>query len=94
MKGTPSQAVTIDKLNAHFNASYIKMDIEGYEKEAIVGGVLTLRKSKPKLNIAAYHRFEDFFELILLIHSINPDYRFFLRHHPYIPLWDTNIYCV
>ena len=94
LKGTPSQAVTIDKLNVHFNASYIKMDVEGCEKEAIAGGVLTLESSKPKLNIAAYHRFADFFELILLIHSINPNYRFFLRHHPYIPFWDTNIYCI
>lgn len=94
LKGTPSQAVTIDKLNAHFNASYIKMDVEGCEKEAIAGGVLTLESLKPKLNIAAYHRFADFFELILMIHSINPNYRFFLRHHPYIPLWDTNIYCI
>ena len=51
-------------------------------------------KAKPKLNFAAYHRTEDIFRLPLLIHALNPTYRIFLRHHPYIPAWDTNLYCI
>ena len=26
--------------------------------------------------------------------GLNPEYRIFLRHHPYIPAWETNIYAV
>lgn len=49
-------------------------------------------RDRPKLNIAAYHRSEDFFELPLLIHSLCADYALYLRHHPYVPAWDTNLY--
>lgn len=92
--GTATEAVSIDSLTKNFDVTYIKMDVEGAEKQAIAGGINTLQKFKPKLNIAAYHTFEDLFELILLIHAINSDYEFYLRHHPYIPLWDTNLYCI
>lgn len=92
--GTATEAVSLDTLAENFDTTYIKMDVEGAERQAIAGGINTLKNSKPKLNIAGYHTFEDLFELILLIHAINPEYKFYLRHHPYIPLWDTNIYCV
>ena len=54
----------------------------------------TLKSFKPKLNFSAYHRFEDIFKLPLLINELNPEYKIYLRHHPYIPAWDTNIYCI
>ena len=58
------------------------------------GAEQTIRRCRPKLNIAAYHRSEDFFELPLRIHELNPDYRLYLRHHPYVPAWDTNLYAI
>ncbi len=72
---------------------YIKIDIEGLEERALLGGVELLKNSKPRLNIAAYHRNEDVFSIPILINKINPDYKIYLRHHPYIPAWDTNYYC-
>lgn len=92
--GVLVDAVSIDTLSENYNPTYIKIDVEGAEKQAIAGGVNTLKNMKPKLNIAAYHTFGDLFELILMINAINPEYSFYLRHHPYIPLWDTNLYCV
>lgn len=74
--------------------TYIKADVEGAEKQFIEGAKSTLAKYKPKLNIAAYHRFSDVFNLILQINKINPDYKFYLRRHPYIPCWDLNLYCI
>ena len=74
--------------------SFIKIDSEGCEKEILIGGESVLKEIKPKLNVAAYHKFCDVFELALLINEINPDYKIYLRHHPYIPAWDTLIYCV
>lgn len=91
-KGKLIQAITIDELNKPF--SYIKMDVEGSEYEALSGGMITLKKYKPKLNIALYHRSEDVFKLPLLIKSINPRYKIYLRKHPYIPCWDMNLYCI
>lgn len=72
--------------------TYLKMDVEGAEREAIRGAAQTIKQYRPKLNIAAYHRSADFFELPLLIHALCPDYRLYLRHHPYVPAWDTNLY--
>lgn len=93
-KGVPIEAISIDTLCENYNPTYIKIDVEGAEKQALAGGINTLRNSKPKLNLAAYHTFGDLFELILMVNAINPEYRFYLRHHPYIPLWDTNLYCI
>lgn len=93
-KGVKTQVATVDTILCGMAASYIKADVEGADFETIEGMQNTLRTFKPKLNFAAYHRFEDIFRLILLISKINPDYKFYLRHHPYIPAWDTNLYCI
>ena len=84
--GSEMLAVTrIDTLYHSRKLTYLKMDVEGCERQAIIGGVNTLRRDKPKLNIAVYHRSEDIFSIPLLISSIVPGYRLYLRQHPYIP---------
>ncbi len=93
-KGTPTDVVALDNIIKNKKITYIKMDIEGAEFEGLNGSKNILKKQKPKLNIAVYHRNEDFFKLPLLIKEINPEYKIYMRHHPYIPFWDTNIYCV
>lgn len=74
--------------------TYVKMDVEGAEHETILGMKNLLANHKPKLIVSAYHRTGDIFTLPALIKSINPDYRIYLRHHPYIPDWETNYYCI
>lgn len=75
-------------------ATYIKIDVEGAEENALRGAKETIAKFRPKLNVALYHRNEDMFKLPLLISELNKKYKFYMRHHPYIPDWDTNLYCV
>ncbi len=91
--GTEVQTVTVDEISRGKNISYIKIDVEGEEINAIMGGEKTIKRHKPKLNIALYHRFSDFFEIPNLIYEINPEYQFEIRKHPYIPCWDLNLYC-
>lgn len=74
--------------------TFIKMDIEGAELNALDGAKNVIKKEKPKLYVCAYHRNGDFFALPEKILSIRPDYKIFLRHHPYVPAWETNFYCV
>ena len=88
-KGKEIPATSIDAFNESF--TFIKMDVEGQEAAAIQGAVGTL-KQRPKMLISAYHRSEDIYRLPLLVHSINPEYKIYLRHLKYIPAWDTN-YC-
>lgn len=75
-------------------ATYVKMDVEGAEKQALLGGKNMIAAHKPKLLVSAYHRNEDMFYLINLIKDLNPKYKIYLKHHPYIPAWDTNIYAL
>ena len=91
-KGRETQMRALDSVLNGRPCTYLKMDVEGAEREAIAGARQTIECERPKLNIAAYHRSEDFFELPLLIHSLCKDYALYLRHHPYVPAWDTNLY--
>ncbi len=73
--------------------TYIKLDIEGYEKEALMGAKKIIKKYKPKLAICPYHNIEDLWEIPNLINRINPDYKFYLRHYSDF-LFDTICYVI
>ncbi len=93
-KGIETDAKSVDSVLNGQKATYIKYDVEGSEKEAIEGSKNTIKKYSPKLCVAVYHRLFDMFDIPLQIKSINPDYKFFLRHYPYYPAWETNLFCV
>lgn len=88
--GTPCSLIT----PCDGKPMYIKYDVEGAEMDALKGSENTLRMYKPKLNVALYHRVEDLFALPLYIHSILPKHKLYIRHFPYYPAWDTNLYAV
>ena len=71
--------------------TFIKLDVEGAEKETLLGAAEIIRRSRPKLAISAYHKPEDLYELPRTIAGIRDDYRFCLRHH-YAGEWDTILY--
>lgn len=93
-KGVDTQAISVDELLAGNKATYIKYDVEGAEGKAIDGAKNTIEKYKPKLCVALYHRAVDMFELPLQILSVNPDYKLYIRHYPYYPAWETNLFAV
>lgn len=88
------QAQSLDNIAGAEIVTLINMDVEGAERQAIEGCRNVIGRDRPRMLIAAYHRSEDLFALPLQIASIRPDYRFYLRHYPYIPAWDTNLYCI
>ncbi|MCR5074533.1 MAG: FkbM family methyltransferase [Ruminococcus sp.] len=85
---------SVDGILGKRPASIIKMDVEGFEREAIWGASQTIAHYTPKMMVSLYHRNEDIFELPLLIKAINPKYKLYIRHQLYIPAWETNLYAV
>ncbi len=93
--GESIHSITVDELSEKYGKfTYINIDVEGAEKEMLQGAKNTLQQYKPKLCMAGYHRSEDIFSLVNQINEINGDYKIYLRHHPHISFWDTNLYCI
>ncbi len=93
--GTEISAVCVDYLTEKYGEfTYINIDVEGAEKEMLEGSKSTLKSCTPKICMAVYHKSEDIFALVNEINQINPDCKIYMRHHPHISFWDTNIYCI
>ncbi len=79
-----SSVISVCKLDDVLNgrrATFIKMDIEGAEKEALLGAQNIISGQKPKLAVSIYHKKEDIWELPRLILNMNPQYQLYLRHY-------------
>lgn len=82
---TDVKVVSLDSFVEENNlkkVDFIKMDIEGAEVDALHGAEKTIKKYKPKLVVALYHRPEDIFNIMLYINSLNPNYTYYLGYHP------------
>jgi FkbM family methyltransferase len=73
------ERVTLDSYLAGEHPTLIKMDIEGFEPEALAGAKEIIARHSPVLAICVYHAQEHLWEIPLQIHSYNPGYRFYLR---------------
>lgn len=61
------------------NIGLIKMDIEGFELEALKGAEGAIKKFKPVVLAAVYHTGKDFFKIPEYLSALNKEYRFKLR---------------
>lgn len=61
--------------------TFIKMDIEGSEQEALKGCRRIISDFCPKLAICVYHKPDDLYEIPALIKGMNSDYRLYLRQY-------------
>ncbi len=61
--------------------SFIKMDLEGWELNALKGSKNHIIKNKPKLAIAVYHSASDFRMIKDYILSLEVNYDIYLRHY-------------
>ncbi|MCI8900406.1 MAG: FkbM family methyltransferase [Lachnospiraceae bacterium] len=86
-------AKAIDHVEECSDATFIKMDIEGSEYEALIGGYETIARNRPKLAICIYHSDEDMLRIAELIASWNLGYKFYVRHHAQL-VAETVLYAI
>ena len=87
------ETAALDEIIFDRRPTYIKMDIEGAEQEALKGCRKIIQTYKPKLAICIYHKPEDLYEIPIMIKEINPEYKLYVRQ--YANAWfDTVLYAV
>ena len=92
-KGNSSiEAVALDDV-VDGKVTFIKLDIEGAELNALIGARETIKMYRPKLAICLYHKPEDMIDIPAYIHELVPEYRFFIRHYADFQ-YDTVLYAV
>ena len=96
IKMQQAEVEPVDSVLGNEHADYMKFDVEGVERQALEGAakhlVPNVDGKLPKLLIAAYHHDEDIFALPLLLWKLQPDYKIYMRKHPYVPAWEINIF--
>lgn len=85
---------TLDSIACDEKIDYIKIDVEGNEAAALRGGLETIKRCVPDIALSVYHRSNDFFELILYLNEICPEYRLYLRRPEYLPPWDVTLFAL
>ncbi len=73
------QCVAIDDILQNFEPTFIKMDIEGAEYEALIGAKSIITRSKPNLAICVYHAVNHIWDIPILLKKLNPEYKLFLK---------------
>lgn len=71
----------IDNIKECTESTFIKMDIEGAELNALKGARKTIYKNRPKLAICIYHADNDMLDIPLWIHGLNLGYKLYVRQH-------------
>lgn len=72
---------TLDHLLGDAPVTFLKMDVEGYEPQALEGARNLIAAQRPALAISVYHKAEHLWSLPLWIMGHDDRYRLKLRHH-------------
>jgi FkbM family methyltransferase len=79
--GIAVPVTTIDRVLGEDPVTFIKMNIEGAEQEALAGAARAIARYRPKLAISAYHRAADLWQIPALVRRLEARYRLYLRQH-------------
>ena len=87
------QAIALDDVKEAKELTFLKLDVEGAEGEALVGAEKLIFLRKPLVAICIYHRSDDLWRLPLALHRLMPDHALFLREHG-IDGWEMVCYAI
>jgi FkbM family methyltransferase len=98
MQGDTSHAVTVAPVDDVMPAEcvdFVKIDVEGHDREAIQGMRELLTRSAPVVAVSLYHRPRDFVELTLYLMQTlqGMSYKYYVRQHLYNS-FETVLYAI
>ena len=73
---------------------YIKYDVEGAEREALLGSEQVIKASHPALLVSAYHRSEDIFSIVNYLSEKYPFYKLYIRRTMCFPAWEIAVIAI
>ena len=77
-RSTKNGSISIDDFVTHSGipaVDFIKMDIEGGERDALRGAAMTVKRFRPRLSLCEYHGVLDHWYLSDIIRSFRCGYR-------------------
>lgn len=76
-------AIQIECLDEYIDKDidFIKLDVEGFERDTIVGAKKMIVKNRPHMVISAYHKPSDIWGIVEEVDSIYTDYKLYIRHY-------------
>jgi len=86
-------AEALDSLVEGARPTFVKLDIEGFEVDALEGARGTIQRLAPVLAVCVYHQQDHLWRIPLLLRAWRDDYAFFLRPHNEEG-WDLVCYAV
>lgn len=84
---------TLDSVIKDEKVTGIKIDIEGAEASMLIGACETIKRDRPIILLAIYHRWNDMFKLQDYLMSLDLNYRFYIRHYS-LSVAKTVLYCI
>ena len=75
------EAAAIDDIVGDSAVTFIKLDVEGAELQALEGAKECIRRCHPRLAVCLYHKPEDIIEIPAYILSLSDEYQLYIRHY-------------
>ncbi len=92
-KDTGVSLVRLDGITSE-KIDYIKYDVEGAEREALIGSQGIIEAYHPSLLVSLYHRSADIFEIVNTLKENYPEYNMYLRRLWCVPAWELDLILV
>ncbi len=85
------QTVALDSVVANHEIDFIKLDVEGFEMEALLGMRKTIQRYRPMIAISVYHKPNDIYDILGFLNGLIPDRNASIRQHRF-NFFDTVLY--